>query len=184
MVDPEYYIIEKFLSTDACKILVEQMPEYETASVLDFKTPIKDTTQRNTQLSFLDVDTMLGMMYIYAARQINTDLSWNFNITNVESIQILKYTKGGFYIPHIDVLPTSVRGKQRKISFSVALNSPDEYEGGEFRVYPLSNPEGIDLKLPCGDAVIFPSFLCHEARPVTDGVRYSSTAWIEGPNWQ
>ena len=184
MVDPEYFIIENFLTPEACDMLIEHVPTGHTASVLDLNTPIEDKSKRDTQLTFLEPDSMVGLVYMYAAKKINEELNWNFNITSVESIQILKYDVGGFYVPHIDVLPTSPTQRQRKISFSVALNSPDEYEGGEFIVYPMANPDGVPLKLPKGDAVVFPSFLYHEASVIKEGTRYSSTAWIQGENWR
>ena len=161
MVDPEYFIIENFLTPEACDMLIEHVPTGHTASVLDLNTPIKDKAKRDTQLTFLEPDSMVGLVYMYAAKKINEELNWNFNITSVESIQ-----------------------RQRKISFSVALNSPNEYEGGEFIVYPMANPDGVPLKLPKGDAVVFPSFLCHEASVIKEGTRYSSTAWIQGENWR
>jgi len=190
MVDPEFFIIKNFLDDYTCKSLIKILDnkitdgEASEAGVLSGVSSIKNKTQRDTDLLFLSPDSMLGTIFFYAAKTINCDLKWNFDIDQTESIQLLRYNIGGFYVPHIDVLPTYVRGKQRKVSIGVSLNDPAEYIGGEFRIYPTSQKDHIDFRLPKGDAIAFPSFLCHEVRPVLNGVRYSSTAWIEGPNWR
>jgi PKHD-type hydroxylase len=71
----------------------------------------------------------------------------------------------------------------RKISVSILLSDPDEYEGGEFECViqgQVHNPTCIKPKK--GEAVFFSSSYPHRVRPVTSGVRKSLVCWILGKN--
>lgn len=83
--------------------------------------------------------------------------------------QILKYSIGERYIPHLD------DGEKFRRFASVVAYLNDDYEGGElnfrdlnFTYYPVA-----------GDVVIFPSGapFMHEAKPVISGVKYSIANW-------
>lgn len=101
---------------------------------------------------------------------------WEFDIRFIRSIEFLRYTPGGFYIPHCDWGPEHAF---RKVSFVLSLSSLDEYEGGELQVYP--GDELNEFRLDKGDWVSFPSFVTHEVRPVTSGERWAMVVWYEGP---
>ena len=72
----------------------------------------------------------------------------------------------------------------RKISYSILLNDPSEYEGGELHIWD-GHGEGDTLikDLKAGYLVAFPSFLLHEVTPVTKGTRKSLVCWARGPRW-
>ncbi|WOP14873.1 Fe2+-dependent dioxygenase [Ottowia sp. SB7-C50] len=63
------------------------------------------------------------------------------------------------------------------LSCTVFLNAPDEYEGGELVIHDTFGPQRV--KLPAGDAVLYPGTSVHEVLPVTRGVRIASFLWIE-----
>ena len=73
----------------------------------------------------------------------------------------------------------------RKLSITIWLNDPDEYEGGEFDIEVLGPREKgkryETLKLSKGSIVIFKSDKWHRVRPVTSGVRKSLVTWFRGP---
>ena len=72
----------------------------------------------------------------------------------------------------------------RKLSTTIWLNDPDEYEGGEFDIEvngPLDSIRYETLKLSKGSIVIFKSDKWHRVRPVTSGVRKSLVTWFRGP---
>ena len=64
----------------------------------------------------------------------------------------------------------------RKISMTLLLNDPSEYEGGDFEILE----QGKKVPLKRGDAVFFASFLIHRVTPVTKGVRQSLVQWFTG----
>jgi len=70
----------------------------------------------------------------------------------------------------------------RKLSFSLILNDPTEYDGGQFEFMIESNkPWAIQQNK--GDLIIFPSWLLHEVTPVTRGIRKSLVGWVLGPKF-
>ena len=86
-------------------------------------------------------------------------------------------------------------GGYRKLSYSVNLTHPDEYEGGHFEwcdpysVNPMHDPERAVIRAPQrgreqGSIIIFPSFLYHRVTSVTRGRRYSLVGWIAGPTFR
>ena len=84
----------------------------------------------------------------------------------------------------------------RKLSYSVNLTHPDEYEGGHFEwtdpfmLNPQSmTPDNIKFRAQQnareqGSIIIFPSFVYHQVTPVTRGLRQSLVGWIAGPTFR
>ena len=70
----------------------------------------------------------------------------------------------------------------RKISLSVQLTDPGEYEGGQLQLYTKKNVQ--TLPKTKGSAIFFPSFLLHQVTPVTKGKRMSLVAWVTGPQFK
>jgi PKHD-type hydroxylase len=93
-----------------------------------------------------------------------------------EGFQFTKYTApGGKYSKHIDSAPGSLI---RKLSFTVQLSDPKDYKGGDLCLYLSEKPEV--MKKEQGYVVLFPSYVLHEVKPVTQGTRYSLVSWITG----
>ena len=63
------------------------------------------------------------------------------------------------------------------VSCTVFFSHPDDYEGGELLVHDSFGPQRV--KLPAGDAVLYPGSSVHEVLPVTRGARLASFLWIE-----
>ena len=57
------------------------------------------------------------------------------------------------------------------------LSEPDEYDGGELVIEDTYGTQSV--KLPAGDAVLYPSTSLHHVRPVTRGARVSSFFWLQ-----
>lgn len=85
------------------------------------------------------------------------------------------------YGPHVDgaVLHSAATGAwvRTDISCTLFLADPHEYDGGELRVQDTYGSRGV--KLPAGDAVLYPGTSVHEVTPVTRGARIASFFWIE-----
>jgi PKHD-type hydroxylase len=63
------------------------------------------------------------------------------------------------------------------VSATVFLSEPDEYEGGELVVVDAYGTH--EVKLPAGDAIVYPSGSVHEVLPVTKGERIASFLWTQ-----
>jgi len=70
----------------------------------------------------------------------------------------------------------------RKISLSLQLSEPSDYEGGEL-VLQAGDSERVAEKAR-GTLIAFPSFVLHRVRPVTAGVRKSLVIWVAGPEFR
>lgn len=91
---------------------------------------------------------------------------------------ISRYTPGMHYGPHID---DAVMGRgnplRSDIAVTVFLSAPECYEGGEL---VLATPFGeTRVKLPRGDAVLYPANTVHEVTPVSNGERDVAVTWVQ-----
>ncbi len=102
---------------------------------------------------------------------------FNFDLFGLaEGLQFTRYdAPNGHYGMHIDKI---LNGTVRKLSLTVQLSSPDDYEGGELALQ-LSRDAALMPK-ELGKMIVFPSYVLHEVRPVTKGTRYSLVAWVTG----
>jgi PKHD-type hydroxylase len=103
---------------------------------------------------------------------------WKFNLHSIlDSIQYTEYyANGGHYGWHTDIGPGSI--SHRKISITIQLSSPDEYEGGDFELWHGGEFRTMEKKK--GSAILFPSFTLHRVTPITKGVRRSLVLWVGG----
>ena len=94
-----------------------------------------------------------------------------------EPAQITEYIKGGFYEWHTDTrVDMDSEPPVRKLSMTLLLNDPSEFEGGELQIAGTMNTKIMKQ----GHATIFASFLQHTVTPVTRGVRRSLVMWFGG----
>jgi PKHD-type hydroxylase len=115
--------------------------------------------------------------------QIN-DEWFGYDLVGFEGIQFTKYAfnkdqSGDFYSSHKDtaLLPG---GTIRKLSFTIQLSDPANYDGGDVILYN-SFTDFVTLNRAPGSITFFPSYTIHEVTPVTKGTRYSLVGWACGP---
>jgi PKHD-type hydroxylase len=125
--------------------------------------------------------------------QANNSAGWNFNWDFSESCQFTKYKLNQFYDWHCDSWEQpynnpdnpNTHGKIRKLSVTCSLSDPKDYKGGELE-FQFRNQDDPNLTrecleiLPRGSIVVFPSFVWHRVKPVTEGTRYSLVIWNLG----
>jgi PKHD-type hydroxylase len=115
---------------------------------------------------------------------VNTQF-FKFDLTGCyEPIQLGAYkeTNQGHYDWHIDSAPTD-KHAPRKLSMSLLLSDPSEFEGGELQIKTY-NDEVRTLEMVKGRAWFFPSYMLHRVTPVTKGVRRSLVLWVGGPEFK
>ena len=66
---------------------------------------------------------------------------------------------------------------RRDYSFTLFLNDPSDYDGGELILNIL--PEQKSIKLGAGSIIIYPTKYLHEVREVSQGERLVCVGWIE-----
>ena len=142
-----------------------------------------DTRVRSSEVSWLSGNNAVQDIlwkYVTAANEN----AFKVQVENVCDIQYTEYhaSKGGHYDWHIDVNWDGNGVRYRKLSVTVQLSHPNEYEGGGFEFAECQNPDASSrIK---GTVLVFPSYLQHRVLPITSGTRKSLVAWFEGPRWQ
>lgn len=89
-----------------------------------------------------------------------------------------RYTQGMAYGDHIDdPVMGSPNHFRTDLSFTVFLNEPDEYEGGELIIHTPFVEQAV--KLSAGQVVIYPSGTLHRVAEITAGERRVMVAWVQ-----
>jgi PKHD-type hydroxylase len=104
---------------------------------------------------------------------------FQFDLTGFgEALQLTHYDQAehGMYGWHQDY----GTGVSRKLSMTVQLTDPAEYEGGNFQIM-TGGDQPTTLKKQRGLIAVFPSYIVHQVTPVTKGSRQSLVAWVSGP---
>ena len=164
-------------SAEECKKIIEENTNLQKAKIRNTQDDL-DTKVRDSEICWI---TPLNNEWIYGRlTNIITNLNqqfFNFDLFGmVENLQFTKYqAPSGFYGKHTDMAFGQLI---RKLSVTVQLSDPSEYEGGDLILHFSKEPEAMEKQI--GRLVVFPSFTLHEVTPVTKGTRYSLVAWITG----
>jgi PKHD-type hydroxylase len=110
---------------------------------------------------------------------------YGYDIWNNAILQYTEYhgSNKGHYDWHEDDGFASCLDKKsvRKMSLSLQLSNPEEYEGGNFEASGIDITQDIKKR---GTLIIFPSWVPHRVTPVTKGTRKTLVAWFSGPSWR
>ena len=148
------------------------------------------------------VDKLYG-----AVEHAKSECGWGFDFEYQEKNQYTIYkhrpdaeVTGDFYTWHTDAgpVPYEHNGMIRKLSYTIQLSDPDDYEGGNFQWiedirakdtltkgdynrdmenYVVTAPFSAKQK---GSLILFPSFLHHQVTPLLRGTRISLVGWLCG----
>ena len=139
---------------------------------------------RKSDIKWMNPDERSFWVYekITQFAQIANNKLWKFNLSSViDSIQYTVYYEGGgHYDWHVDIGPSTIN--HRKVSCTIQLSDPDEYEGGDLEIWTGGEFKTIERKQGC--AILFPSFLMHRITPVTKGIRRSLVLWMGGDSYK
>ena len=208
---PYWYYTKAFSDEECDKIIesglrqIEMTQEESKAKVQtdDSKDGKVDIPIRDCQITWLD-DTWLYQRVENMIINANEEAGWGWTIHSMEKLQFVRYNLNEHYSWHVDgssdifdvyADPNNLNyfGKIRKISVSVNLSDPNDYDGGELLFVDNTVKDGVSLDDMIyspkefkgkGSSVVFPSFAHHKVTPVTRGTRYSLVAWILGPPWK
>jgi predicted 2-oxoglutarate/Fe(II)-dependent dioxygenase YbiX len=140
---------------------------------------VVDKKIRNVSHSWLPYDKFEWLYSLIEEEIKNMNwLNYKYVLNSMEKIDYLEYYAGneaGKYDAHIDGGIHS----NRKLSFSLLLSDPSEYDGGDLLIYEGKGPIVVPKRQ--GMITFFPSNVLHEVTPVTRGVRRSIVSWIHGP---
>ena len=148
-----------------------------------------NTDTRSSRIKWVPQNTQWWWLYEKLANYaVEANNIWNFDlVTMPEQIQYTEYlaSNDGKYEWHQDIGPGM--GSLRKVSITVQLSEPNEYEGGDLELYLGGSFEKPNIeKSPrkAGCVFIFPSYLMHRVAPVTKGTRKSFVLWLGGGHYK
>lgn len=142
-----------------------------------------DTKVRSSEISWLTGNVNVQNLVWTYVKSAN-DLAFKFQVENICELQYTEYhaSQGGHYDWHTDTFWEEPGPKDRKLSVTVQLSDPSDYEGGSFEFNECQTPD-VSSRMK-GTVLVFPSYLRHRVLPVTRGTRKSLVAWFQGPRWQ
>ena len=150
-----------------------------------------------------------GFLWHYVQMANRKNFFYDISHIDNESLQYTKYSKGQFYNWHNDAGLSQFHSSNvtigasesttneeyhkdklsenyelvRKLSFSLQLSDPDDYEGGNVQLLDESNRSYIAPRNR-GAIILFDSRTQHRVLKVTKGVRRSIVGWVVGPRWK
>lgn len=189
----EFVEIPQFLSPQEISQLAKDIKDIPYIEAVT--TFYEDKSQvRKSQIKWLGFDKKFEWLYYKIYNQIQSSNSnyWNFKLTEFkEPFQYTEYNSSykGKYDWHIDL--GSEKASFRKISITIQLSSPKEYEGGVLQLFDVNKGEYSDNEFPVlniekglGNVILFPSFFPHRVTPVTKGIRRSLVLWVGGVSFK
>ena len=142
---------------------------------------------RDSRVAFLTPYDKYDLYYrklTDAINYVNNNI-FKYQLNYLEPMQYTVYDSSykGHYDWHLDY---QIGGNQpidiRKLSFSVLLDDPDLYEGGDL-TFKIGPKDDVVKDASKGDVIFFPSCVLHKVTPVTSGIRRSLVGWVHGPQW-
>lgn len=111
---------------------------------------------------------------------------FHYDLSGLVSFQYARYegAEGGHFDWHKDYgkdYATPDR-EPRKLSLSIQLSDPMQYQGGELEVR-AGNQTDVAPRAR-GTVIAFPSYVLHRVTPTTSGVRKSLVVWAVGPEFK
>ena len=199
MIKNSYYYYKNAIAPNVCNKIIELGKKSKIKKSLTSSEAKEDfsTEARRSLDGGLEDPWIYDLLYPYL-NEANKKADWNFEVDWSETLQFTVYKKGGYYHWHRDAGVDSsyaykdrgenFDGKIRKISMTLLLNDPKDFEGGDLEFDYGRNDLGEmkDTIQICKEArsqgtlVFFPSFVNHRVVPVTKGTRYSLVMWTLG----
>lgn len=177
-----YGYIDNFLTPDQCRQVIEYGKKQSIVEGVVRDKTVHTKLRNNTNSYFNSADKEIEWLYRRATDGIESiNNLYGFDLDYIEILQFTIYDRvGDFYSSHMDLMPDHVH--YRKLSFSVQLSDPNDYEGSNLEL--MNGEEYVPMERIQGKAVFFPSFVPHRVTELKKGSRYSLVGWVCGPSWK
>ena len=103
------------------------------------------------------------------------EIVYHYDLSKFTPCQFAQYNVGDFYDYHQDsgFSIAETEKETRKLSLTVQLSDPKDYDGGVFQFYNGDKDPEVPPIIEQGSIIVFDSRMWHRVTPVTNGVRYS-----------
>lgn len=196
----QWYWFQHGLTSDETLQVIQMASELpiERATTIGSDGELKDINDpngvRSSMVKWIPQTPQWDWLYqkmIQWAEEANSAL-WKFDLISApESIQYTEYYahENGHYDWHQDIGAGELPSK-RKVSITVQLSDPEEYDGGELEITTGGggHTDGFVVSSVCpkgkGVVVLFPSYMMHRISPVKKGTRRSLVLWVGGSHYK
>ncbi len=171
------YINHQLLNLEEIKFLQANLEKKNLPWEDGKKTAGKHASKvkNNLQLN-RESDTSKKYAEIISKKILSDNLIKSFALPKkIHGIMFTKSAKGMKYGRHVD--NSFMSSGRADLSFTIFLNSKDNYDGGELSIECINSEERF--KLNVGEIIIYPSTYLHSVIEVTRGERYVCVGWIE-----
>ena len=93
----------------------------------------------------------------------------------IHGVMFTKSLEGNGYGMHVD--NPYMPGGRSDLSFTIFLNEPGNYKGGNLCIKTINDTK--EIKLNAGEIIIYPSTSLHSVSKVEQGERFVSVGWIQ-----
>jgi len=190
------------LERDASQLLDDKIKTSEV-NTFDEHGIVKKV--RNSKNAWISTNHWIGgFLWHYIEKANRENFLYDLRNLDNETIQYTVYNEGDYYGWHNDGGLTTLYKPQlignstdgvgvdfvnqnkelvRKLSFSLQLSNPDDYEGGELELVDETGEHYLAPKQR-GCLILFDSRTRHQVLKVTKGTRKSLVGWVLGPRWR
>lgn len=187
------YSVSTELPLALCEIIREWMELDETDQIIEYAhakmKKMDDPSGRSCLTAWLHETNWLPSMLQWYIGQVNSRY-FGYELVGYdnETVQLTKYNVGDYYEWHMDEDKTPIEQMKdgggdmiRKLSFTLQLSDPSEYEGGDLEFQnPMNTEERTVVEKKRGLLTVFDSRVPHRVTEVTEGTRYSLVGWLKG----
>ena len=209
------------IPSDLCDILIKDLKKYDEAiedsTIRDEvgNPELHEGIRKSSNAWINGSNWVAGFVWYYITKANRENFRYNIEGLDSNEIQYTEYKKGEYYDWHVDddinrcmindkLLTSDINQGEnlatlngeyiRKLSFSIQLSDPEDYECGdlEFKANNYGSERRGDFTLDDtfftpnkkGTIIIFDSRVRHRVCEVKSGVRKSLVGWVVGPRWK
>lgn len=184
MARREIVVVGQAFTPEELELLVEQLGQLTLEAGAVGSSGACDDTKRVAQVAWLDHDEQSTWLYRKLMTYVQSaNVFFGLKLWGIaEHLQYAEYGLGGHYCWHRDngIDPDEPPRPPRKVSFSLQLSQPDDYEGGVLEIMAADTEPQTKA---FGALILFPSFVTHRVTPVTAGKRKALVGWACGEDY-
>ncbi len=170
--------LENILSPETLRVIEEKLNQAEFVDGKNTAGWYAKTVKNNLQMPMKSPEAEMLNQIIYSALENNLIFQMATLPKQIHSLRFSRYDEGMSYGSHVDNALMGISTLWRSdISFTLFLNSPDEYQGGDLVLEEINGEKSF--KLNSGSLILYPSSTLHRVEKVTLGVRNVVVGWVQ-----